>query len=87
MNIGKRFENNFKASITEDVLYHRLKDSAQSFGGASNLRFSSKNPFDCYIYQFPTLLALEMKSAGTPSISFERTKDGSLSPYSQGRQR
>ena len=75
MNTGKRFENNFRDSVPDDVLYYRLKDSAQSFGGANNLRFSSKNPCDCFLYKSPTLFALELKSVGTTSISFEKTKD------------
>lgn len=75
VNIGKRLENNFRDSIPNDVMYHRLKDSAQSFGGTNNLRFSSKNPCDCLMFYSPILFALEMKSVGTSSISFERTED------------
>lgn len=75
VNIGKRFENNFRDSVPDGVLYYRLKDSAQSFGGTSNLRFSLKNPCDCFLFKSPTLLALEMKSVATSSISFERNKD------------
>jgi recombination protein U len=74
-NIGKRFENNFKASVPEHILYYRLKDSASSFGGANNLRFSSKNPCDCFLYSHPNFYALELKSVGTSSISFERSKE------------
>ena len=39
-NIGKKFEKNWKASMPNDIFYYRLKDQAQSFGGASKLRFS-----------------------------------------------
>jgi uncharacterized protein YneR len=75
-NIGKRFENNFKSSVdSANALYYRLKDSAQSFGGTSNLRFSSKNPCDCFIYNYPTFYALELKTVGTSSISYERNKE------------
>jgi hypothetical protein len=56
-------------------MYYRLKDSAQSFGKANNLRFSLKNPCDCFIYQSPILMAIEMKSVGTSSITFERTSE------------
>ena len=75
INIGKRFENNFRDSVSDDILYYRLKDSAQSFGNSNHLRFSSKNPFDCLLYKSPSLFALELKSVGTSSISFERSKD------------
>lgn len=74
-NVGKRFEENWKKSIPDNVMYYRLKDSAQSFGGCSNLRFSSKNPCDCFLFSSPYLYALELKSVGTSSIFFERTKE------------
>lgn len=76
INPGKRFENNWKSSIPKDVLYYRLKDSAQSFGkDSSKLRFSLKNPCDCFIFQSPFLYALELKSTSTTSISFEKEKN------------
>lgn len=57
-------------------MYFRLKDSAQSFGGGmNNLRFTLKNPCDCFIFQSPNLFCFELKSVGTTSISFERTKN------------
>ena len=71
-NVGKRFEENWKASIPSDVFYYRLKDQAQSFGGCSNLRFSSKNPCDCFLFSSPYMYALELKSVGTAS-SVKRT--------------
>lgn len=77
VNIGKRLENNFRDSIPNGVMYHRLKDAAQSFGGTNNLRFSSKNPCDCFMFYSPIMFTLEMKSVGTSSISFEREKGDS----------
>ena len=35
-NIGKVFEQNWKASIPDNVFYYRPPDSAQSFGSNSN---------------------------------------------------
>lgn len=51
-------------------------DSAQSFNSDSNskLRFSAKSPCDCFMYDGEVLYTLELKSVGTTSISFERTK-------------
>ena len=74
-NVGKRFEENWKDSIPSDVLYYRLKDQAQSFGGCNNLRFSSKNPCDCFLFSSPYMYALELKSVGTSYISFESEED------------
>jgi len=73
-NIGKVFEENWKKSIPKDVWYYRPPDSAQSFGSSSNLRFSSKSPCDCFMFNGKMLYTLELKSVGTSSMSFERTK-------------
>ena len=75
INEGKDFENQIKLSIEKDgYFYHRLKDAAQSFNPSqlSNLRFSSKNPYDCFLYAYPTLFALELKSTKSTSFSFWR---------------
>lgn len=74
-NIGKVFEENWKESIPENVWYYRPPDSAQSFGSNSNLRFSAKSPCDCFMYNGEVFYTLELKSVGTTSISFERTKE------------
>lgn len=73
-NIGKVFEQNWKNSIPDNIFYYRPPDSAQSFGINKNLRFSSKSPCDCFIFNGYFLYALELKSVGTKSISFERGK-------------
>lgn len=77
MNIGKQFEAQWKASVPDYALLYRLPDSAQSFGGANNLRFSSKNPFDFLLWDSTKhrLYALEMKTVSGKSISFERNKE------------
>lgn len=75
INPGKIFENNWKKSIPDDVLYYRLKDSAQAFGNMKNtLRFSLKNPCDCFLFTSPFLYTLELKHTSSNRISFERTK-------------
>ena len=53
------------------MFFYRIKDPAQSFGvhGAST-RFSLKNEFDAFIYKYPRLVALELKSNQGTSISF-----------------
>ena len=57
------------------MFYYRPPDSAQSFGSNSNLRFSAKSPCDCFMFNGKFLYTLELKSVGTTSISFERTKE------------
>ena len=74
-NVGKLFEQSFRNSVPSYALYYRLPDPPQSFGGG-NLRFSSKNPFDCLIWDSErhTLFAIEIKTVSGKSISFERSK-------------
>lgn len=76
-NIGKVFETQFKKSTPDYALIYRLPDSAQSFGGSNNLRFSRKNPFDFLLWDSERhiLYALELKTVDGKSISFERNKD------------
>lgn len=78
-NTGKIFEQDFKKSVPDYAMIYRLPDSAQSFGGSSNLRFSRKNPFDYLIYDSRRriLYALEMKTVKGKSISFERSENES----------
>lgn len=78
-NIGKVFEESFKKSVPSYALLYRLPDSAQSFGGANNLRFSRKNPFDFLMWDSveKILFSLELKTVKGKSISFERNKDES----------
>ena len=73
MNVGKRFEADFKKSVPSEHLIYRVPDSAQSFGGSQTLRFSNKNPFDFLLFDTThrLLYAIELKTVGKKSISFE----------------
>ena len=77
MNTGKRFENDFKKSTPSYALLYRIPDPPQSFKKASNLRFSSKPPFDYILWDSSRhkLFALELKTKNGKSISFERSKE------------
>lgn len=79
ISTGKRFEADIKKSVPSYTLLYRLPDSAQAFGGSSNLRFSSKNPFDYLMWDSKKhiLYALELKTVAGKAISFERSKDES----------
>lgn len=76
MNEGKEFENDWKKSVNRTgYFYYRIKDSAQAFGNnkeMSGLRFSLKNPFDCFIFANKWLFALELKSTKSTSMTFYR---------------
>lgn len=73
INDGKVFENAWKKSVDKaGYFYHRLKDSAQSFGGSNNLRFSLKNDYDCLVFAERYLFTLELKSTKSTSLTFWR---------------
>lgn len=76
-NTGKILESQWAKSVPDYVLLCRLPDSAQSFGGSNNLRFSRKNPFDYIMWDSKQrlLYALELKTVKGKSISFERSKE------------
>ena len=61
--VGKQFEADFAASVPKRAYFQRIKDPAQSFGGGENTRFSLPNPFDCFMYAYPNLFVLELKTA------------------------
>lgn len=70
---GKKFENQWKKSTPEDVMYFRIPDPPQSFERTA--RFSLKPPFDCFMFYENTLFCLELKSTKSKSFSFERAKE------------
>lgn len=71
LNTGKRFETDIKNSIPENVFYYRIKDSTGKFSGGKELRFSSKQPCDCFLYNGINLYTIELKSIKGTSFSFE----------------
>lgn len=64
MNSGKRFEQNFKYSIPNEVFYYRFKDGTANWSGGSNqnVRFQAKNICDCMLYYNGKMFLLELKS-------------------------
>lgn len=76
VNQGKIFEVQWKKSVPNYALLYRIPDSAQAYNRNQGLRFSPKNPFDFILWdsQKHILYALEMKTVGGISISFERDK-------------
>lgn len=51
-------------------MYFRIKDHAQGFGPSKTTRFTPHNECDAFIYKYPNLIALELKSTKSPSLSF-----------------
>ncbi len=75
---GKRFERLFKESATKQgILCVRFNDSDMSYNPNKELRsrFTAHNPADFFIYKYPYIFFLEMKSTRYKSMSFEREED------------
>jgi penicillin-binding protein-related factor A (putative recombinase) len=69
-NVGKSFEEDLKNSASEQgVFFYRIKDVNPMFL-KPNTRVS-KNDFDSFIYKYPNLFPVELKSSGQRSISFD----------------
>lgn len=77
MNLGKDFENQVRESVLliPNVYYLRLNDPPQSFTQHSDTKFSKQNPYDCLIYQYPILIAIESKTTDKTSLSFTFSTD------------
>ena len=73
MNAGKVFENGWKKSIPENIMYFRIPDLPQSF--QQTARFSLKPPFDCFMFYKGTLFCLELKTTKSKSFSVETNKE------------
>jgi recombination protein U len=74
VNYGKRFEEDIKNSVTYDMWYLRIQDSATSFNGGNQSRFTLKNKFDALFHYNYNLYCVELKSSKQSSISMDRDK-------------
>lgn len=72
-NGGKKFEQQWKDSVPENVFYLRIKDSASSFASDSSAtRFTLCSPYDCIIFYNGTLYPMELKHSVKKSLSIQR---------------
>lgn len=67
-NLGKVFEENFKKSVPDDYFCYRFRDSAGTWGGNENLRFTPSNIADYMIHDYNTLYLVETKNHKGKSI-------------------
>ena len=78
MNSGKRFENNFKKSIPDNVYYYRFRDGTSSWAKGENTRFQQTNACDCMLFFNGKLFMLELKTHKGKSIPFSCIRDNQL---------
>lgn len=64
---GKKFEEDFKNSIPQDVLFIRLKD-AGGWSNGDNTRFTIRNECDGIVFKSPLIYLTELKSHKGKSI-------------------
>jgi len=72
-NAGKLFEEDIKKSIPQNVYFERFKDIANAWNNNDNenIRFTPKQPYDCFMFVTPKFFALECKSTNSTSFSFK----------------
>ena len=80
MKSGKRFEDNFKKSVPEDCFFYRLRDNPAFMG--SNLKFTTKNPCDCFIFRKGNLFLIELKSIKGKCIPLSKIRDNQIKTFS-----
>lgn len=72
-NSGKIFEQQFKISVPDYCLLHRLNDSPQAFKQSGLTRFTPTNPCDFFLFDpiARILYCLELKSTKNKFMTFE----------------
>lgn len=75
MNSGKKFEEDFKKSISDKYFVYRLRDSAGTWQGGNNTRFTSSNICDFIVFANGWLHLLELKSHKGASIPIAEKKN------------
>ena len=72
---GKRFEENWKKSIPEDIFYYRLRDNNSTWANGNKTRFATSNICDCLIFDGEMLFTLELKSTKGKSLPYNNIKE------------
>jgi recombination protein U len=68
---GKKFEEDFKASIPPDFYVERYKDDTAGFKGVAN-------PADYRLYKYPYTFLLELKSHKGKSLPLAKIRDAQI---------
>lgn len=75
MNVGKRFEKNFKDSVPKDIFVYRLKDGSAAWDNGDKTRFQATNICDFMLYKKPYIFLLELKSTKNKNLPFSNIKE------------
>lgn len=78
---GKKFEQDFQSSVDQKKQYiYRFKDSAASFSGGSETRFTPSNICDYMLFdgESKTLCLLELKSVKGASLPLSNIRENQI---------
>ena len=78
MNSGKRFEENFKNSVPDNVFYYRFRDGTSSWDKGSQTRFQQRNICDCQLFDGDYLYLLELKNTKGKSLSLNNIRKNQI---------
>lgn len=78
MNKGKKFEQNFRKSVPNNIFYYRLKDSNNNWARNDNIRFASSNVCDSIMFDGQRLYLLELKNHKGKSIPLTCIRENQL---------
>lgn len=84
-NSGKRFEENFKKSISNDLFCYRFKDGTANFTGTKNenVRFQAHNVCDFMVFNGQRLFLLELKAHKGKSLPLNCIRDNQIKELSK----
>ena len=76
-NPGKKFEEDFKNSMPEYCMVHRLKDTAQAYNKSEHTKFTRENECDFFVFDSVRriLYCFECKSTKYKSMAWQQSKD------------
>ncbi len=78
MNAGKKFENNFRDSMPDDVFFYRFRDGTSSWDKGEMTRFQQKNICDCMLHDGKYLYLLELKSHKGKSLPLSAIRENQI---------
>lgn len=78
MNPGKQFEADFIKSMPDNAWAYRLRDSAGTWQGGENTRFTPSNICDFIVFSENTLYLLELKSHKGKSLPLSCIRQNNL---------
>lgn len=77
-NSGKRFEENFKNSVSENIFYYRFKDGTSAWSKQEKTRFQARNICDCLLFDGELLYLLELKSHKGKSLPLSAIRENQI---------